>query len=319
MATLETNGIFPALTISEFESCDRIVYSVSQQKWAVSRIITDGGTLDLSDELAFTPAEISTSAQSTTLVSGTGLPQGIENLFVNGTANCTLRGNAGENVLTGGRGNDTLNGGNGLDTLCGSSGNDTYILNDADRVNESPGGGIDTVRARMTYTLTGEVGNLVLTGTDNISATGNGQENVITGNAGANRIDGGTQADILTGQGGADSFVLPTTPRPSNIDTTADFDPTQDRVLLDRDVVRSPPLGSLAPSAFAVSKGGEAADGQDRIIHDKSTGKLYHDPDGWGTKETQVFAILDRRPRAIRQRFPHRLRGGLRPALTLSV
>lgn len=395
MATLETNGSFPELTIAEYEAFDRIVYSVGQQKWTVSLIITDGGTLDLSDELAFTPAEISTSAESTTLVSGTGndwlygnigddavsgndgrdyifgdagddtlwgdagndyldggtganvlyggqgddslrsdfgnssliggtgndvyysdgddvivelvgegidtivslqhipLPHGIENLTVISTVDGTLRGDPSANVLRGGNGNETLNGGNGLDTLYGSSGNDTYILNDPDRVSESSGGGIDTVRVRMSYTLTGEVENLVLTGTDDISATGNRKGNVITGNAGDNLIDGSLQTDILTGKDGADSFIFSATPGPPNTDTITDFDPTQDRILLDRDVFRSMSLGSLAPSAFAVIKGGEAADGQDRIIYDKTTGKLYYDPDGWNAKEGQVFAIVD--------------------------
>ncbi|MCW1383587.1 hypothetical protein OLX02_12230 [Novosphingobium sp. KCTC 2891] len=81
------------------------------------------------------------------------------------------------------------------DTLVGGQGDDTYVLARADKVVEAAGEGIDTVRASISYRLSANVENLVLTGTVGISGTGNGLDNVITGNAGANRIDGGAGID----------------------------------------------------------------------------------------------------------------------------
>ena len=61
------------------------------------------------------------------------------------------------------------------------------------------GGGIDTVIASISYTLgedvgngtfTGDIENLTLTGSAAINGTGNGLNNVITGNSGANALAG---------------------------------------------------------------------------------------------------------------------------------
>lgn len=46
--------------------------------------------------------------------------------------------------------------------------------------------GIDTVLASVDYTLTNHVENLTLTGTENLSGTGNTMDNIIIGNSGDN-------------------------------------------------------------------------------------------------------------------------------------
>lgn len=84
------------------------------------------------------------------------------------------------------------------DTLQGGAGNDTYVLDREDVVIEAAGRGIDTVRASISYTLPAHVENLVLTGSANLNGTGNGLANVITGNAGANRIAGGNGIDTAS-------------------------------------------------------------------------------------------------------------------------
>lgn len=94
-----------------------------------------------------------------------------------------------------------------IDTLRGGAGDDTYILSRADLVIEAAGAGTDTVRAGLSYALTGNVERLVLTGNGNLNGTGNGLANVLTGNGGANRLSGLGGSDQLIGGGGADVLI----------------------------------------------------------------------------------------------------------------
>lgn len=119
-----------------------------------------------------------------------------------------------------GAGNDTLDGGGGADHMVGGGGNDTYIVdNQGDTVTELAGGGKDTVKSSIAYTLTDQVESLVLTGSDGIGGTGNSLANHITGNSGVNKIEGmdgddsllgGGGTDQLYGNGGVDTFVFDT-------------------------------------------------------------------------------------------------------------
>ncbi len=93
--------------------------------------------------------------------------------------------------------------------MIGGAGDDVYVVNaTADTVVENPGEGLDEVRSSVTYTLPGNVENLVLTGTANIRGTGNELANGVTGNSGANVLDGGAGADILIGGLGNDTYVV---------------------------------------------------------------------------------------------------------------
>lgn len=65
----------------------------------------------------------------------------------------------------------------------------------------------DTVESSVDYTLEAGVKNLLLTGADDISGTGNGLDNTITGNAGDNALDGVAGADTLIGGAGDDTYV----------------------------------------------------------------------------------------------------------------
>ncbi len=151
------------------------------------------------------------------------LAANIENVVLLGTANLTATGNELNNVMTGNAGanhfvggagvdqlkglggNDTLDGGLGSDRLYGGTGDDTYVVDTSgDLIFENSGEGVDTVISSGTHILAANVEHLILTGSANISGTGNGQDNQISGNSGANILYGGLGNDLLMGDGGAD-------------------------------------------------------------------------------------------------------------------
>ena len=130
-------------------------------------------------------------------------------LLASGTPTNTITGTANAETLTGTSGNDLIDGAGGADTMSGGAGDDTYIVSDPNaKVVEGYGGGVDTVKSSVSYTLSAYVENLTLTGSAAINATGNSQSNIIIGNDAANVITGGLGNDVLTGGGGADTFVI---------------------------------------------------------------------------------------------------------------
>jgi len=133
----------------------------------------------------------------------------IENA-VGGSGNDSLIGNSAANYL---------DGGSGADVMSGGSGNDTYVVdNIGDKVVETGiTGGVDTVNASVSYTLSNYVENMVLMGGSDLSAIGNAFHNTLIGNSGSNllkgeggndRLDGGTGADIMLGGAGNDTYVV---------------------------------------------------------------------------------------------------------------
>jgi len=86
-------------------------------------------------------------------------------------------------------------------------GNDSYTLASVlDRVVESPGGGIDTIRASFSTTLPDQVENLVLTG-GATAGTGNALNNVFRGTAGNNTFDGREGIDTVVFGGPRASYI----------------------------------------------------------------------------------------------------------------
>jgi VCBS repeat-containing protein len=147
------------------------------------------------------------------------LSANVENLVligasgISGTGNTldnVITGNTGSNSLSGDAGNDTLDGGIGADTLLGGTGDDIYIAdNVSDVVSENLNAGTDTILSSVSFTLSANVENLVLTDATDIDGAGNQLDNDITGNAGNNTLSGGAGNDryVFNQGGGADTII----------------------------------------------------------------------------------------------------------------
>jgi Ca2+-binding RTX toxin-like protein len=141
------------------------------------------------------------------------LGNNLENLMLTGAGAINGTGNALANTLTGNSAANLLNGGVGADTLVGDTGNDTYVVdNVGDIITESStlATEMDVVRSIVSYTLSNNLENLILTGAGAINGTGNALANVLTGNSAANRLDGGAGADTLIGGTGNDTYIVET-------------------------------------------------------------------------------------------------------------
>ncbi len=127
--------------------------------------------------------------------------------------NDTLYGGDGADTLTGGDGTDRMDGGAGNDTMAGGAGNDTYVVDSlGDTITEADGEGTDTVLTTLAgYTLAASLENVVISNTNNVTATGNAAANSITTSDGADTLDGLAGADTLIGGKGNDVYVVDNT------------------------------------------------------------------------------------------------------------
>ncbi|WP_246745938.1 calcium-binding protein [Ciceribacter sp. L1K22] len=140
-------------------------------------------------------------------INGTG--NALANTITGNNAANTLNGGAGNDVLKSGGGNDKLIGGTGNDTMAGGTGNDTYYVDSSrDVIQEASGQGTDKVISTASYSIAklGNVEHISLSGSANISATGNALANTITGNSGNNKLSGGAGNDKISGGAGNDTL-----------------------------------------------------------------------------------------------------------------
>ncbi|ACD91184.1 Hemolysin-type calcium-binding region [Chlorobium limicola DSM 245] len=121
--------------------------------------------------------------------------------------NDTISGGAGNDLIWGGTGNDKLDGGIGADTMTGGSGNDTYVVdNESDGITENEDEGVDNVQASVSYALSQNIEQLILTGSGSIDGTGNSSDNDITGNRAGNALYGAAGNDTIDGGAGDDTI-----------------------------------------------------------------------------------------------------------------
>lgn len=254
-----------------------------------------------------------------------------------GDGNDYLYGDAGNDTLVGGSGSDALIGGTGNNMLTGGAGDDFYSVDSTtDTITEYSNEGVDTVESSVSFTLGNNLENLELTGSSDISGTGNALDNTITGNeannslfggdgddtligdskfsggdgndmliggSGNDNLVGGSGSDTLTGSAGADKFTIGYSTY-YGIDTITDFSLSEgDKLLVSASDFGFGGLeiGDLPAEQFTY--GSAAADASDRFIYDSSTGGVFFDPDGTGYIETTT-AILSYGPRQIASLSP---------------
>jgi len=131
-------------------------------------------------------------------------------------AGTRLEGQDGDDVLTGAAGSDLLNGGAGDDHVDGGVGDDVLAGGDGDDLIMG-GAGIDTLDYR--YAVGPAIVSLAITasqatigaGIDTIlqveNLIGTTDDDVLTGNAGANRIEGNIGVDLIEELGGNDVLI----------------------------------------------------------------------------------------------------------------
>ncbi len=161
--------------------------------------VTSGMVLDLHSGAVSTIAGRAVTISATTVIENAYGGDGNDTIVGN-DAGDHLHGGHGNDAITGGSGDDVIDGGAGADRMAGGAGNDTYLVdNPGDVVIEHSGDGIDTVVTGFDHVLADNVENVTLTGTADISATGNGLDNVIVSNSGV---------DILAGGDGNDTYYV---------------------------------------------------------------------------------------------------------------
>jgi Ca2+-binding RTX toxin-like protein len=254
----------------------------------------------------------------------------LDNTIIGNDGNNYLNGMTGNDIIYGGAGNDTLYGAyanNNSNALYGGTGDDTYVIKlFTDTITESLNEGIDTVQSSINFTLSDNVENLILTGSNAINGKGNTLNNAITGSTannclnggdgndtlmggdgndtliggfGTDSLNGGAGNDILVGgfgndtligSAGADSFTLcsPST----GVDTIADFSGQQgDKLIVSASRFGGELVaGMLSSEQFTL--GSAATNASDRFIYNASTGALCFDADGTGAMGQVQFATL---------------------------
>jgi Ca2+-binding RTX toxin-like protein len=140
-------------------------------------------------------------------------PANVQHLIGTGSADLTLTGSDINNVITANSGNDTLIAGSGIATFEGLTGSDTFVVNNSADVVRALylGAHTNTVQSSVNYSLAYSaqtVQNLRLTGSADLTASGNSLNNLITANNGNDTLTGGGGFDTLIGGTGLDTFVM---------------------------------------------------------------------------------------------------------------
>ncbi|MCW5666586.1 MAG: hypothetical protein KIT35_22370 [Piscinibacter sp.] len=219
------------------------------------------------------------------------LGSNVENGRIRTTGSADLSGNTLSNLLYAGAGNNMLSGGSGTDTV-------SYEYDSS--------AGVTLNLALTTAQATGGSGSDRLVSIENLTGSAYGDRligssgaNALRGQGGNDTLAGGLGNDTLTGGSGADGFVFETVPNAAtNLDTIVDFVAVDDGIALDNAVfAQLGATGALAAANFRASSTGTAADANDYVLYNTTTGTLAYDADGSGSAAAPIaFAVLTGAP-----------------------
>ena len=164
-------------------------------------------------------------------------------------------------------------------------------------------GTVSPITAGAIGAVSGGAGIDTLVNIENV--LGSAFDDTLTGNAGANRIEGGNGndhlsgllgVDTLVGGAGNDDFLFKVAPGASDADVITDFEGLRagggDRLLLDRSVFTGlASIGALDAAAFESTTDGIATTADSRLLYDTTTGALYYDADGSGPAFTAQLVV----------------------------
>ena len=208
-----------------------------------------------------------------------------------------LLGNEQVNSLMGNNGANALDGKAGADVMRGFLGNDAYYVDNAgDHVIELTNQGTDTVRTTTSFALASGMSIETLrvldpASTNAVNLTGNQFANTVIGNNGVNVVNGGAGNDQLNAGGGNDFILFNTAlSAATNVDTITAYSVAADTIRLENAVFNTLPVGVLNADAFHV--GTAAADAEDSIIYNSTTGGLFYDSNGNAAGGSTQFAKL---------------------------
>ncbi|GHC49765.1 calcium-binding protein [Neogemmobacter tilapiae] len=259
-----------------------------------------------------------------------------DDTLAGGAGNDSLDGEGGADLVQGGAGDDRITcflydgipvweGNYRLDTLDGGAGNDLLELRlDWDHAIDLTlvSGGVSQVSIatleirgfeRLDVIGSDRADNLTGAGGAD-TFVGQGGDDRLNGGGGQDRLEGAEGLDTMTGGGGADTFVIAAgltsinAPLPvlqdgllwsaEGVDHITDFNAKDDTIHFYADgyanLVWAQKHQMLAAGAFVL--GTTAKDASDRILYDRSTGRLFHDADGAGGDAAILVAILDNKP-----------------------
>jgi Ca2+-binding RTX toxin-like protein len=265
---------------------------------------------------------------------------GYNDIFIGNAEANTLLGYNGDDVLSGNEGNDNLQGGNGQDELYGGLDNDTLrggagadILDggegrdSADYRDSSSAVAVDlTAGTASGGTAEGDtpvsienvygteyndifIGNaeantLLGYNGDDMLFGNEGNDN-LQGGDGQDELYGGLGKDTLSGGLGNDTFIFDSVlSATTNKDTITDFNASEDKITL-HNVIFNALIeeGTLSAVNFHAGSTGMAADDNDYILYNTTTGALLYDADGSGQGVAVEFAVLSTKPQINENNF----------------
>jgi Ca2+-binding RTX toxin-like protein len=207
------------------------------------------------------------------------LTDNVENGRIRLATAANLTGNTLGNLLYAGTGDNVIDGGAGVDTV-------SYSLGVTGTT------GVTMSLSVATAQATGGSGSDTLVGIENLIGTAYADN--LAGSVGNNVLNGSAGNDVLTGGAGQDIFRFDTLPNATtNLDTITDFTVVDDSIQLENVIFSAlTATGTLAVGMFVSGAGAVAADANDFLIYNSSTGALYYDADGSGAGAAVQFATL---------------------------